>query len=123
MCGDPEVGEYPGRVTEVDWKRAVDCLQLRMHVVPWSNVFNLVLLLFVLAASCARWYVLLVVWHCWKGLSGLMAKPTSASVVSTPGKWNTVALLIHWHRCIRICPLEGAMVFESARAWECVSAK
>ena len=47
--------------------------ELRRHVVLWSNVFNLVLLLFVLAASCARWYVVLVVWHCWKGLSGLMA--------------------------------------------------
>ena len=78
--------------------------KLRMHVVRWSNVFNLVLLLFVLAASCARWYVLLVVWRCWKGLSSLMAKPTSASVVSTPGKWKTVALLIRWHCCIRICP-------------------
>ena len=81
--------------------------KLRMHVVWWSNVFNLVLLLFMLAASCARWYVLLVVWHCWKGLSSLMAKSTSASVVSTPGKWNTIALLIHWHHCIRICPQRG----------------
>ena len=97
--------------------------KLRMHVVPWSNVFNLVLLLFVLAASCARWYVLLVVWRCWKGLSGLMVNPMSASVVSTPGKAE--------HGCIAN-PLaslhpylssEGAMVFESARAWECVSAK
>ena len=79
-----------------------DC-KLKMHGVWWSSVFNLVLLLFVLAASCVRWYVL-VVWRCWKGLSGLMAKPTSASVVSTPGKRKTVALRIHWHRCIRICP-------------------
>ena len=81
--------------------------KLRMHVVQWSSIFNLVLLLFVLAASCARRYVLLVVWHCWKGLSGLMAKPTSASVVSTPGKWKTVALLIHWHYCSHICPRRG----------------
>ena len=27
VCGDLEVGEYPGRVTEVDWKHAVDCLR------------------------------------------------------------------------------------------------
>ena len=81
--------------------------ELRMHVVPWSSVFNLVLLLFVLAASCVRWYVLLVVWRCWKGLSGPIAKPTSASVVGTPGKWNTVALLIRWHHCVRICPQRG----------------
>ena len=78
--------------------------ELRMHVVPWSSVFNLVLLLFVLAASCVRWYVLLVVWRCWKGLSGLMAKPMSASVVTTPGKQKMVALLIHWHCCVRIYP-------------------
>ena len=81
--------------------------ELRMHVVPWSNVFNLVLLLFMLAASCVRWYVLLVVWRCWKGLSGLMANPMSASVVSTPGKRTTVALLIRWHHCVRICRLKG----------------
>ena len=68
--------------------------KLRMHVVPWSNVFNLVLLLFVLAASCVRWYVLLAVWRCWKGLSSLMAKPTFASDVGTPGKQTTFALLI-----------------------------
>ena len=60
--------------------------KLKMHGVRWSSVFNLVLLLFVLAASYVRWYVLLVVRRCWKGLSGLMAKPMSASVVSTPGK-------------------------------------
>ena len=81
--------------------------KLRMHVVPWSNVFNLVLPLFVLAASCVRRYVLLVVWRCWKGLSGLMANPMSASVVSTPGKWNTVGLLICWHCCVCICPRRG----------------
>ena len=59
--------------------------ELRMHAVQWNNVFNLVLLLFVLAASCVRWYVLLVVWRCWKGLSGLMVKPTSASVLAHLG--------------------------------------
>ena len=68
--------------------------KLRMHVVRWSSVFNLVLPLFMLAASCARRYVLFVVWRCWKGLSGLMAKPMSASVVSTPGKWTMFALPI-----------------------------
>ena len=26
MCGDSDVGEYDEKVTEVDWKRAVDCL-------------------------------------------------------------------------------------------------
>ena len=81
--------------------------ELRMHVVPWSNVFNLVLLLFMLAASCVRWYVLLVVWRCWKGLSSLMANPMSANVVSTPEKQKTVALLVHWHCCVCICPLKG----------------
>ena len=81
--------------------------KLRMHVVRWSNVFNLVLLLFVLAASCARRYVLLVVWRCWKGLTGLMANLTSARVVSTPGTRKSVALLIRWHHCIRICLQRG----------------
>ena len=27
MCGDLDVGECDGKVAEVDWKRAVDCLQ------------------------------------------------------------------------------------------------
>ena len=78
--------------------------ELRMHIVRWSNVFNLVLLLFVLAASCVRWYVPLVVWRCWKSLIGLMARRTLASVVSTPEKRKTIVLLIHWHCCICICP-------------------
>ena len=29
MCGGSEVGEYPGRVTEVDWKHAVECLHTK----------------------------------------------------------------------------------------------
>ena len=64
--------------------------ELIMHSVWLSSVFNSVLLLFVLVASCAMWYVLLVVWHCWKGLIGLMVGPTLASVVSIPGKWTTL---------------------------------
>ena len=60
---------------------------LKMHGALLMNVFHLVLLLFVLVASCAMWYVLLVVWHCWKGLLlGLMAKSMLTSIVSTPGK-------------------------------------
>ena len=78
-----------------------------MHGVPSSSVFNLVLLLFVLVASCMMWYVLIAVWHCWKDLIGLMARPTLASVVSTPGKQTTFALQIHWHHYIFICPLRG----------------
>ena len=58
----------------------------KMHGVPSSSVFILVLLLFVLVAGCVMWYVLLVVYHSWKGLIGLMARPTLASVVSIPGK-------------------------------------
>ena len=27
MCGDLDVGEYDGKVAEVDWKHAVDCLR------------------------------------------------------------------------------------------------
>ena len=27
MCGDSDVGEYDGKVAEVDWKRAVNCLR------------------------------------------------------------------------------------------------
>ena len=97
MCGDPEVGEYPGRVTEVDWKRAVDC-ELKMHGVWLSSVFNLVLLLFVLAASYVRWYVLLVVWHCWKGLSRSNGKTHVLQVLLAHlGNWTMFALLIRWH--------------------------
>ena len=81
--------------------------ELRMHVAWWNNVFHLVLLPFVLAASCARWYVLLVGWRYWKGLSGLIVNPTSASVVSTHGKWRMVALLIRWHCYVRICLRRG----------------
>ena len=29
MCGDLEVGEYPGRVTEVDWKHTAECLHAK----------------------------------------------------------------------------------------------
>ena len=29
VCGDSELGEYPGRVTEVDWKCAVECLHAK----------------------------------------------------------------------------------------------
>ena len=27
VCGDSDVGEHDGKVTEVDWKHAVDCLR------------------------------------------------------------------------------------------------
>ena len=27
MCGDSDMGEYDGKVAEVDWKHAVDCLR------------------------------------------------------------------------------------------------
>ena len=27
MCDDSDVGEYDGKVAEVDWKDAVDCLR------------------------------------------------------------------------------------------------
>ena len=78
--------------------------ELKMHSVRLSTVFNLVPLLFMLAANCVMWYVLLVVWHCWKGLISLMARPTLASVVSILGKQTTFALQIRWHCYIRICP-------------------
>ena len=29
MCGDSEVGEYPGRITEVDCKYAIECLSAK----------------------------------------------------------------------------------------------
>ena len=35
----------------------------KMHGVWLISVFNLVLLLFLLAAGCVRWYVPLVVWY------------------------------------------------------------
>ena len=102
------MGEYSGRVTEVDWKHLLlNAYELKMHSVRLSSVFNLVLLLFVLVASCAMWYVLLVVWHCWKVLISLMAIPTLASAVSTPGKWTMFALQIHWHHYICACPRKG----------------
>ena len=52
-----------------------------------------------------------------------MANPILVSGVSTPGKWrkiytaNPLALLHPY------LSSEGAVVFKSARAWECVSAK
>ena len=59
----------------------------KMHGALSRNVFYLVLLLFVLVARCAIGYVLLVVWHSWKGpILGLMAKSTLASIVNTLGK-------------------------------------
>ena len=79
----------------------------KMNGVRLSSVFILILLLFVLVASCVRWYVPLVVWHAWKGLLGLMARPTLANVVSTPGKWTKFGLLIRWHCYIRVCPRKG----------------
>ena len=50
MCGDSEVGEYPCRVTRVDWKRAVKCLRTQN---AWSTIEECVSLGFsALHAGC-----------------------------------------------------------------------
>ena len=106
VCGDLEVGEYPGRVTEVERKCAVDCLRTKNARCTIEECVSLASS--TLHADCAMWYVLLVGWCCWKGQPlSLLAKSTLATVVSTLGRWKMFAQIILWHHCIHTYPLRG----------------
>ena len=97
MCGDSDVGEYDGKVAEVDWKRAVDCLHkqnVRCSVKECVSIGST-----ALRAGCVfkvTWYVLVAVCLSWKGLTSLLTTAMLASTVATLGNLIPCALRIRW---------------------------
>ena len=96
MCGDLDMGEHGGKVAEVDWKHAVDCV-CKQNVHNSVKECLLAPLLCMLDVFLVMWFVLVAVCLSWKGLTSLLTIAMLASIVATLGNLIPYALQICWH--------------------------
>ena len=69
----------------------------KMHDAVSRNVCLLALLLYMLDIFLVMWYILVVVYLSWKGLTSLLTTAILASTVAMLGNPIPFALQIRWH--------------------------